>query len=72
MLLEELTRAHGKRQTAAMQRLGYRPSRQIGCNRFYCRYGTDAARLESASVSTHLVRLPHPIDARAAGSPGTD
>jgi FkbM family methyltransferase len=62
VILEELTADHALRQSAFMAQRGYQEARQIGCNRLYCRYTSDAVRLRSAAVSTDLTRWPHPCD----------
>jgi FkbM family methyltransferase len=63
VVLEELTHDLGRAQSDVMRAAGYHEARKLGCNRFYCRYGTDVAPLARAEVSAELVRTPHPLDA---------
>jgi FkbM family methyltransferase len=70
VMLEELTPELGRLQQERMRALGYHDARKLGCNRLYCRYGTDVDRLREAQVATDLIRLLHPLDApAAAGGP---
>lgn len=62
IVVEELTPDHGRRQTEYLAAHGYREARQLGCNRFYCRYTSDLVLLRSATPSPNLIRLPHPLD----------
>lgn len=68
ILLEELTPEHARRQGEYLAQRGYREARKLGCNRFYCRYSTDMAMLQSAVPAAVLKHLPHPLDQSAGAA----